>query len=255
MKLPGISFIVRCHNEEATIRECITSLRTLKIPYEIVVILHRCTDNSESIVRSLANTSPISILRYDAAVSRAGYETLVTPANHPHSLITYYNYCFDHALYNFTMKWDADFEATPALVRALNGLNVYTDRPVVCRISCRLGESGILNREPYLSNCTKEYIKNIFWEVPSYSAAPYYWDLHGEILSVSNTVLKDYWNNVPWFATQDILLFYKYNQVIALCGPEPVGMARASNPECDGPFHRVRASEEVLRKQGILFYE
>ena len=41
----------KCEEEE-TLEACIRSLMPLRIPMEIVVVLHRCTDASESIVRA-----------------------------------------------------------------------------------------------------------------------------------------------------------------------------------------------------------
>ncbi len=255
MKPPGISFIVRCRNEEATLRECITSLDKLVVPYEIVVVLHLCMDDSYKIVDELANTSPIRILHWDTEVSRAGYETLITPKDDPHSIMTYYNYCFAQATYSWTMKWDADMAATPELIAELNELNLTPDRATVCKIPCRLGD-GVCNVEPYLTNCTVGFGKHVFWEVPLYSTDPYYWTLHGEIQSIDNSVLKPYWRGSPWFELCGRMdLLRKYVDAVHILGDEPIGMARASNPACDAPLRLAHVKEQELRDRGINLYQ
>ena len=60
--LPEISFVVRAHNEEASLRESITSLFPIEKPIEIVVILHRCTDGSKR-SRSTARPKRLRITR------------------------------------------------------------------------------------------------------------------------------------------------------------------------------------------------
>jgi glycosyltransferase involved in cell wall biosynthesis len=90
--MEGISFIIRARNEEATLEESIRSLLEVTVPKEIIVILHLCTDSSQAIATRLASeNSCIRVYTYDVEISRAGYETLATDTNSPHSLMTYYN--------------------------------------------------------------------------------------------------------------------------------------------------------------------
>jgi hypothetical protein len=257
MRTPGISFIVRCHNEEGTLRRCIESLDGLRIPYEIVLVLHNCTDRSGEIAWDLAGNIARNIqgCQYSLPVSRAGYETLITPKDDLHSIMTYYNYCWSMASYRWTMKWDADMWATPGLIEELNQLDLAIYRATVCKIPCRLG-SGVCNTEAYLTNCTKGFGKGVFWEVPIYSAEPQYWMLQHEIQSVDNSVLKPYWRGSPWFELCGRMdLLRKYVDAVHILGGEPIGMARASNPACDAPLRLVHVKEQELRDRGINLYE
>ena len=80
-KKPGISFILRARNEEAYLTQSLTSLLSLTIPHEIVIILHKCTDQSKDIaLDAQAKGGQIRIYETDHSLSKAGYETLATPA-------------------------------------------------------------------------------------------------------------------------------------------------------------------------------
>jgi hypothetical protein len=258
-KPAGISFIVRCRNEEDNIERCITSLALLEVPHEIVVILHQCTDGSSEIVDQLKQEGgyPIRLFTYPSDVSRAGYETLITPAYSSHSIMAYSNMCFSRAEYNHTMKWDADFTASHSLIRELNDLPL-SDAPVVYNIAAVLGANGPHNREPYLTNCLKAFGKHVFWEVPQYRSAPQYKDLDGEIWTLDNTVLKDYWRFTPWFMqtdTYDSTLRQQFERANRILGTEPIGMARASQPECEDIYLRAIALEHELNLEGIHLYD
>lgn len=254
---PGISFILRCRNEEKYIEKSITSLKNIKVPYEIVVILHNCTDNSEIIVDKLkAKGYPISVYKYNIETSRAGIETLITPMNHPNSLMTYYNFCFSKAKYNWVMKWDADFKSTKSLINFINiKLDLRNKNPIRYQIRCKLGFSRKKHIEPYLTNAVAEYYKYYFWEVPAYI------DKFKEIKlrrvtikSVSTKVIKNYWYTKPWFMKKesfDSKLVKKYNDAIKILKPEPIAMARASNKEMAEIFYLVRDKEKELNKKGI----
>ena len=88
----GISFILRIKNEQETLKECIQSLRNIKVPHEIIVLLNQCTDSSAQIIRDeLEYNSNIKIHHYDVPLSRAGYENLCTDAKSSHSLTYYWN--------------------------------------------------------------------------------------------------------------------------------------------------------------------
>lgn len=254
----GISFIVRCRNEQKYIERCITSLKKVKIPHEIVVILHNCTDNSRSIVERLKSEGyPIRIFEYHVKTSRAGLETLVTPINHSHSLMTYYNFCFSKARYNWIMKWDADFKSTRSLLHFLNNeLDIKEKDPIRYHLGCRLGHNRTINREPYLTNALAEYYKYYFWEVPAYMKKYSEITLNKVyIRSLSTRKIKEYWHSKPWFMereTYDDELARKYNQVIELLGPEPLAMARASNKASHKIFYLVGDNEDKLKKLGVF---
>ena len=252
----GISFIVRAHNEERHLERCITSLDRLTIPFEVNVLLHRCTDNSRQIVERLAATrSNVFIYEYDKEVSRAGYETLVTPALHPNSFISYAAYAFSTGHYKWKFRWDADFAASDGLIDFLNTFDIDTDQDVCYRIPCLLGESGIMNAELYLSNCLQGVTKQLFWEVYVFAHNNTEIVLNEECLieSITNENVKPYWlNRTPWFVN-DQELFDKYQRLVDVIGPEPAGLARASNHECDPYFHKLYSNEQLLASYGIQF--
>ena len=59
--------------------------------------------------------------------------------------------------------------------------------------------------------------------------------------------IKGYWKTAkPWFETEiseeAARVKERYDRLVAEFGPEPEGMARASNPECDSPFLRIKAA-------------
>ena len=66
---PGISFVVRARNEEATLPAGLQSLQKFTFPHEIIVVLHRCNDKSFEIARSFPNTK---VFEFDRPISRAG---------------------------------------------------------------------------------------------------------------------------------------------------------------------------------------
>lgn len=256
-RLPGVSFIVRCRNEQKYIERCITSLKSLKIPYEIVVILHKCNDNSRNIVERLKiERYPIRIYEYNTDTSRAGIETLITPMDHPNSLMTYYNFCFGKAKYNWVIKWDADFKSTKSLINFINNkLDLDNKEPIRYQIRCKLGYNRKVHKEPYLTNALAEYYKYYFWEVPAYSKKFKEVKLDKiYIKSISNKRIKHYWRAKPWFMEKDNYnseLTNKYKQTIKILKPEPLAMARASNKKSDEIFFQVRENESKLNKIGV----
>jgi hypothetical protein len=237
-KKEGISFLVRIRDEEHVLERSIRSLFTLTIPYEIVLVLHLCTDKSSEIAQRLAEENPaIKIYTYDIEVSRAGYETLATDVNSPHSFVTYYNWCLAKTSYSWIFKWDADFLATPPLLNFLN-TNTWTKQKIAYRISCRNADSN--NVELYLMGSLKECAKYWFWEVPYFEESTQYINIDHSINieHVSSlAVLKKYWNNLPWFETEQseeaVIVKNRIDRLTQEYGIEPKGLARASNPECD----------------------
>lgn len=234
--MQGISFIVRSRNEASNLTASLRPLTKLRIPFEINVILHLCTDNSKIVLDGLKNILPIRLIEYNKEVSRAGYETFVTPEEHENSFITYSKFCFNTANYKWKFRWDADFFATPQLIDYLNNIQLNTNENIIFKIPCELGDTGILNEERYLSNCLIDIKKYMFWEVYCYEENSKTVDLKNicKINSLSYKHLKKYWENPqPWFFGKDQILTDSYNKLVESWGPEPRGMARASNPEAD----------------------
>ena len=234
----GISFMVRVRNEEKTLESSIRSLFDLTIPHEINIFLHCCTDDSETIARKLADENVnIRIFIYSNKVSRAGYETLATNSNSEHSLITYYNYCFSQRTKIWSFKWDSDFVASPALINFLNSTEwMYNNTNYKITYKSPINSAS----EIYLSCCCSGYVKYLFWEVIHYSKNATNITLDDSIYINHVSVLSDvksYWYEQPWYLTEDSeeaknvkLRIEKLNQDY---GKEPIGMARALNPECD----------------------
>ena len=234
----GISFIVRVRNEEKTLESSIRSLFNLNIPHEINIILHCCTDSSESIARKLVEENEnINVFIYDKKISRAGYETLATDSSSEHSIITYYNYCFETGKYAWKFKWDADFIASPELVDFLNSKEWnYEDAYYVINYKMKSLHAG----ENYLFCPFHKYNKYLFWEVNTYSHNVRRYVLDESIHIYHNSELDDvksYWIEDPWYLVDDSdearVVKERIEQLTRDFGKEPIGMARALNPECD----------------------
>lgn len=257
IRAPGISFLVRVRNEEATLERSLKSLEDLRIPHTIHVILHRCRDGSEAIATRRMAVQPIEIAYDHVEISRPGYETLITPRDHKRSLVTYYRRCLGLATRAWVFKWDADFIATPELIAFMNDSHLFRPEHVEpTRIRLSACFDGLENREYYLSNCLFDYGKHVFWEVPVFDAASVSLDrsdLRIEHAS-SLSVLKRYWRRAPWFVDKP-RFHRKYVRLVELVGPEPLGCARASNPECNRVFTRVMSLQDALRHEGILLFE
>ena len=254
--LPGVSFIVRARNEEAYLAACLESLRGVTIPHEILVTLHLCTDGSRAIAEAAAASGqPVRVYSYDVPISRAGYETLVTPVGHASSMAAYSNACYGRRAYNWAFRWDADFVASVELIDFLNtALPLAHEEPLSYSIPCHLSET-VQNREKYLSNVRTPHGKYMFWEVGLYPVGSAVEHLSCVIYSIPPTVLKEYWRAPPWFAGGvDAELETRYARLVEICGPEPVGMARASNPECHPLIQQVVAKETELADAGICLY-
>jgi glycosyltransferase involved in cell wall biosynthesis len=247
--MAGISFLLRCRNEEATLQQSLESLKALTIEHEIVIVLHRCTDRSTEIAQiAAANNPTIKIFMYDIEISRAGYQTLATDYGSPHSIMTYYNWCRSKVTKPWIFKWDGDFIASPALVDYLNSRTWAPEAPT--KIILHAKDATGKNYEPYLSMGLAGYGKYIFWEVPLYypdtTSTMLESSIYIEHVSMLETI-KSYWTTgVPWYETEDseeaATVRDRVSRLTAEFGPEPQGMARAANPECDSPFLRIKAA-------------
>jgi glycosyltransferase involved in cell wall biosynthesis len=244
----GISFIIRARNEEATLEQCIRSLFDIQVPHEIIVILHCCTDRSKEIVEGLQRerekikeNSKIIIYEYLIEISRAGYETLATDKDSNHSLMTYYNWCLNKASFLWKCKWDADFIMTPELLNYINSnTELWKKHSKIIKLNAK--NSTSVETYDYFSSCLTGYSKYHMWEVPYYN---YYTDQY-EVIHLNDiyithcselTNLKSYWRAEPWYKTEDSeearIVQERINCLVRDFGPEPPGLARSCNPECN----------------------
>lgn len=253
---PGVSFILRARNEEAYLAQSLLSLLPLTIPHEIIIILHKCTDMSKGIaIAAQAHGQPIKIYQTNQDLSKAGYESLVTPASYDESLASFYNACFSMGAHIWLFKWDADFVASPELINFFNHeLDIGNTTPTRYLIPCQMTET-VTNKETYLFNCLVFYQKYIFWETPAFSGNSEIREISAKIYTIPHTILKDYWKEPPWFIGKDRMLEEKYKIVISICGEEPVGASRAQCDDCETPYFRVLQAKEYLERLGIMLFE
>jgi glycosyltransferase involved in cell wall biosynthesis len=259
--MAGISFIVRVRNEEATLEESLTSLKRLTIPHDIHVILNLCTDRSREIAEKLQKEGmPIHIHAYDIPLSRAGYEMLITDAESPHSFVQHSKWCYSKATHTWKFRWDADFIASPALIEYLNRREwSVPEKPTIIKIT--YVSPDVSNSEGYLFTGDFSIIKYVFWEYCQLEGDHVTEDLAPEIHIQHKSVLwemKKYWKEPCWFwpdpSDEAAELRRKYHALVALCGSEPQGQARASNPSSANIFCQVRDNEEKLKSHGIHFW-
>ena len=255
---PGISFIVRCHNEESYLEDCIKSLNGLNVPYEIILILHNCTDYSFNIGVSLQKEGyPITIVVYNYEISKTGFDTIVTPDKHSRSWVKYANYCLSFANCNWVFRWDAEFLASKELIKYLNSLDMELNTPQAHHINCMLGD--VSNKEYYLSNSITHYTKHLFWEVGVYKRETEWIDVDDLICikSIPVEVIKEYRKNKKWFLeseTYDSIIAEKYKALIDLTGEEEISLASASNPLTDRTYNLIKKNEEYLNGKSIYLY-
>ena len=241
--MEGVSFMVRVRDEEETLEACLRSLLPLRIPMEIVVVLHRCTDGSGAIVERLAlEDTRIRVYEYHEELSRAGYETLATSAGSRHSIVGYDTWCFAKTGLPWVFKWDADFVCTDEL-RAFLESRAWPRELGKFRIAAVNSTSR--NREWYLACGQVGYAKHVFWEYPVYEAGAFT-DVELDVAFEHRSELaqvKAYWAEGPWFEREDSdearEVRARVARLVETFGPEPRGAARASNPECDPLFWSV----------------
>jgi glycosyltransferase involved in cell wall biosynthesis len=262
--MEGISFIVRIRDEEETLEKSIRSLFSLTIPHEILLILHLCKDKSKEIAEKLASENGnIRVLEYNVPISKAGYETLCTRKNSPHSIMTYYSWCYANARCAWKFKWDADFVSTPELIQYINWCG-WGAPSVSHELFLDAVSPESTNTERYLVSSKLTFDKYYFWEQISVdSPVKRLWPGVTIIHDSSLSNKKKYWDDDPWFLDFNYLennphhmkealdVAKKYIKVVELCGPEPSGQARASNPICKDIQYKVIQNLETLEKYGI----
>jgi glycosyltransferase involved in cell wall biosynthesis len=259
MEGAGISFIVRIRNEEATLARSIRSLVFVTVPHEIILILHRCTDKSAEIAASLVKENPhVRVLTYDHQVSRAGYETLATDKDSDHSFIRYSNWCAEQARYPWIFRWDADFVMKPMLLGFINQQE-WGPQNLCIGITAKNGTHE--NQEYYLYPSSTRNKKHIFWELGDFPSPSPVLHLQRDFYLIHLSELSDlkpYWKEAAWFLSDDspeaLQVKERYDKLVSEFGPEPVGMARASNPECDRVFARMVSARNCAGPEYVNFF-
>ena len=263
---PVISFVMRVHNEAVTLRSSITSLLQITVPIEVVVVLHRCTDESKAIALACQNDAPprhrLKIVEYATPISRAGLETYITPSESRHSLVSYYNFAFGQGSSAWKFKWDGDCIATAAFIKWIDGRDWMTTKPTIINVTARWTGSDVVSSEPYMHNCLQRFDKRSFWEVPVFptsiaheNAPP---DAH--FIRVNRENLKSYWHDPPWFisdsqptpaqTSEAALLRARYALAMELVGPEPPGCARSCNPDAATYLQQCETFRDKLCDSG-----
>jgi len=105
----GVSAIVRIKNEDEFIIPSLLS--TQDFFDEFIIILNKCTDKTEELLR-LLNLPNAKIYYYNEDVVPAGPESLGLDANSVNHIVYYTNYCISLSNNNWIYRWDADHIAT-----------------------------------------------------------------------------------------------------------------------------------------------
>lgn len=242
-KRDGISFLVKSC-EEPTLTESVTSLRRIKVPHEIILVIHHCMGaptNRTSLEFAYAlhaqNPAHIRVFEYDIQISRPGYETLITPADSTHSLIRYHTWALNLTSYKWVAKWDADFIMTPPLYDWIHA-NAATWSRTNEVIILQAKNNQTTEIHPYFSSCITHYLKDIFYEMAYQRIMP---DSHIQHRLPSDIFIyhksdyahiKPYWLTPPWFEKESTMeaayLRMRYHDVLRRFGPFP-GFARSGN--------------------------
>jgi hypothetical protein len=171
--------------------------------------------------------------------------------------VSFYNWCFSKARYNWIFKWDADFTASSELIKFLNCELVLNERePVRYVVPCELTPE-LINYENYLFNCLTSYTKHVFWETSRFicGATDNNIKIPHKIYSIPPSILKPYWSEQPWFVGRDATLEERYKKLVSMCGPEPTGFARASCNECSAVWDRVMNAKDALAAVDIHLFK
>ncbi len=184
-------------------------------------------------------------------VSRSGYETLATDDTSHHSLASYGTWCKQQCDSHWIFKWDADFLASPGLIRYLNSRTwLATDAPERVHISAQ--NADMKNNECYLTSALICYKKYFFWETPMFITEAIMSDAPVDAIIEHCSLLSDlksYWQptHQPWYKTNDsseaLVVRERMRQLVCDFGDPPAGMARASNPACDYYFLAIQKAD------------
>lgn len=207
--------MARVRNEERTLKESLESLWLLQefgVHVSVVIVLHLCTDASAAIAEDFktacqSKNISVDIHEYMRPVSRAGIETFVTDERSPHSFVTYSNACLENVRDKWMFKWDADFIMTASVAKAISE-ELSKDMSARCINICSVFRDGSqAATEAFMSNCTLEYKKNCFWEVPFFPHECTFVTWPQDCFFIHNdertSPAKDYWAETAWYFHSD----------------------------------------------------
>lgn len=251
-KKPGISFIVRAKNEQDTIGLALDSLKQLKIPYEVNLVLNQCDDGTEHEANfRRVNKQNINIYRYPFQLGKTGLENACTPVTSVHSTIWMLNWILMRGTYEYTFRWDSDFIMTGALAKELEeflGQNRYN----LANISAVFSDTDKSNTEPYLwsNNLVPRYARYSLWHIARFGDnVVNATTLQGKIIHDSPLKeTKEYWTAEPWWEvdtreeTQKLRSSAKekYERLKKLIGNDCTTHGRASCPESEELARRLQ---------------
>jgi hypothetical protein len=257
-----ISFVMRVRDEERTLDSVLNRFALIKVPYEVIVYLDRCSDRSQEIAQNHERRtgSEVRVFFNSYPISRAGLETLVTPAKSQHSIPAFLTRCFERARFPWKMHCAGDILLGDEFIDFVNAkhLEIFTG-PTRIRLPAVSLADGLRNCEPYLSNCLQGFKKHIFWEVPVFEGG---FEIELDLPLYHQGTLKEpkpYWNDPPWFQQVSypsaMQIRELYRRALEVVPPEPTGAARGSNPACDPYLAIVQSKVRALHERGINFYE
>jgi len=121
-RAPGLSALVRLHNEEVWIGPCLESI--VGWCDQIVVCLNLCTDRTPEIVERfrLAYPGKFSVYPYPFRIHAMGPGHADCPEDSVHSSAYYYNFCQSKSRHTHVVKWDGDCVAMDWLGPAIRKL-------------------------------------------------------------------------------------------------------------------------------------
>ena len=254
--MDGVSFVIRVRNEEETLEANLRSLKGLTIPYEIIVVLHLCTDRSREIAETLqAEGFPIRIFEYTVKLSRCGYETMVTDATSVHSTVYYCNWCMAHAKYIWKVKWDADYVASDGIIAYFNS-KTWTKPEISTQIWFDSKSEDGTNSEPFLFSGSFYYSKYFFWEMLDIDEQFIRLTADGYVHTLSKlSNMKSFWKEPKWFledSEEATIVRKRYETLENICGVEPLGQARALDPNNWIALGPATSKESILESLGVF---
>lgn len=252
-KRPLVSFIIRTRNEEKVILGALMSIKTfanLMPPdtVEVIVVLHLCTDGTEEKVKKFQEVCRgeflIEVVKYEFEISRAGLENFITAHDSPHSMVQYTRFCYGLANGNWKFRYDADFEMSFPFQQELKTFLLKGDNTDVKVAIPYVSDDGTSGKECYLTNAFKGVTKIAFWELVEHSTDAQV-NFNEHLIHRSHMAdAKLYWHAEPWFmrefGEEAQALKKLYTACVETIGPEPLGCARANNPECGVYLKKVQ---------------